>query len=76
MLDRLDSGVVVILMNFFVHSGCHVLVPLRLDVFLRNSLAGVLVDGGRVFSILGDEVMDGLFGFLHDGGWLERSVVC
>ena len=46
VLDRLNSGVVVIFMNFFVNDGDDFLSPLPLYSFLHNGRINLLLNSG------------------------------
>ena len=55
VLDGLDGGVVVFLMNLLVNGGCYVFMSLRLDVLLGDCLSNIFIDGGFVLSIVRHE---------------------
>jgi len=70
IMDRLYCTVVVILVYFSVGGADDFLVLGRLDNVVLNSRSDSLVDSGVVVSGLGDELLDGCFGFLHFGSVL------
>jgi hypothetical protein len=70
VMNRLHCAVVVVLVYFAVGGGDDFLVPDRFYNFVLNSRSDSFVDSGVVVSRLGDEVLDGCFGFLHFEGVL------
>lgn len=64
--DRLDSGVVVILVHFTVDGLCGLLVAVRLYLLFGDGRANCFVDIGAV-ALVGSEITDGFFGGLHLG---------
>jgi len=61
VLDRLDGGVVVVLVNLLVDGGGDLLVLGRSDGLVENSGCNALVDGGVVVTSLGPvEIVSGL----------------
>jgi hypothetical protein len=70
VVDRLHCAVVVVLVYFAIGSGDDFLVLGGLDNLVLNSRGDSLMDSGVVVSRLGDEVLDGCFGFLHFEGVL------
>jgi hypothetical protein len=65
VLHRLDARLVVVLVNFFVHSGGHVLMLMRVDVLLSHGATDVLVYRRLVLAVLGQEACSCLLGLLH-----------
>ena len=65
MLHRLDARLVVVLVNFLVHSGGHVLMLMRVDVLLSHGATDVLVYRRLVLAVLGQEACSCLLGLLH-----------
>lgn len=65
MLDRLDHSMVMLLVNLLINGCGQVLMAMRANVLIRDSLTDILVDGGLVLSISGNEAADGLPCFLH-----------
>ena len=55
----------MVLVDFLVHGGNHVFMPLREDLLLDNRLTNFLVHGGFVLPIMGHEVCNDLFSFIH-----------
>lgn len=77
-LERLDRGVMVVLMKVLVHDGDNLLVLVWANVLFSHGRAKILVDGGFVSSVLGQERFGGLLCFLHDGddlSWCKEVVV-
>jgi len=64
----LDCGVVVILMHLTVYSLNNLLMSMGLDGLLDHCRSDMLVDCGGV-ALLGGEVVDSIFGGLHDCGF-------
>lgn len=69
-LDRLDPGLVVILMDLLVDGGGDNLVLVRPDVLVRHGGPDVLVHRGIVLAIPGEEVCGCLLSLLHGGPML------
>lgn len=67
MLDGLDCGVVMVLVDLLVNGGGEMLMTVRLDVFIRDGLANSLVCGRPVLAIPRDEALNCLFCLFHDG---------
>jgi len=67
VMNRLHCAVVVVLVYFAVGGGDDFLVLGRLHNLVLNSRSDSFVDCGVVVSRLGDEALDGCFGFLHFG---------
>jgi len=65
VLDGLDGGVVVILVNFTVYCLCNVLVLGARDVLVLDCGVDILVNTGIVLSILGEEVSNSCLSFIH-----------
>jgi len=74
-LHRLDGCVVVVLVNILVDGSGDVLVGVRLDVLLGDSLARVFVNSSLMLSVVGDEVRNSLLSLLHDDGCDVEKVV-
>lgn len=55
-LDRLDSSVMVVLMDFLVDSSCYIFMLVRANMLIGNSLPNVLIDSGRVLPITGNKI--------------------
>lgn len=53
--DRLDRGVVVVLVNLLVHGGLNLLVTGGLDGLVGHGGSNLLVDGGVMMTSLGPE---------------------
>jgi hypothetical protein len=68
VLDRLDRGMVVVLVNFTVNRlGCF-LVAVRSDSFTGDGGIDTFFHSGMVTSV-GSDLPDGCFGCVHDVGW-------
>jgi len=65
--DRLNCGMMMILMNFLIQCSSHRLVLMRFDMFLCDRASNVLINGGLVLSIVGKEARNGGLCFLHCG---------
>lgn len=65
VLDRLDRGVVVVLVHLTVDGSLGLLVLGAGDVLLLDSWGNRLVDGGVVVSRLGHEGVDSLLSLVH-----------
>lgn len=65
VLQGLNDGLVMILVNIAVDGRGDLFVLRGLHVLVDNSLADVLIDGSLVLSVLGEEARDGLLGFFH-----------
>lgn len=65
VLDRLDGSVVMILMNFAIHSRGYILVVSRCNVLVLDGRIDALMDGGGVFAILVEEVGNCCLGLIH-----------
>lgn len=70
VMNRLHCAVVVVLVYFAVGGGDDFLVLGRLHNLALNSRSDSFMDSGVVVSRLGDEALDGCFGFLHFEGVL------
>jgi hypothetical protein len=68
VLDRLNGGMIVVLVDLAVYRGSDVLVTSWLDFFLLDSWCLPLVDSRIVFAMAADKVGDCGFGFVH-GDW-------
>lgn len=55
-IDRLDSSVMVVLVDFLIDGGCYIFMLVRANMFIGNSLPNVLIDSGRVFPITGNKI--------------------
>lgn len=64
--DRLDGGMVVILVDFTVDGLCRLLVAVGLHLLLGDRRADCFVDIGAV-ALVGGELADGVLGGLHLG---------
>jgi len=65
--DRLNCGMMMILMNFLIQCSSHRLMLVRFDMFFCDMGSNVLVNGGLVLSILRKEARNGRLCFLHCG---------
>lgn len=65
-LERLDRGVMVVLMKVLIHDGGNLLVLVWANVLFSDGWAKILVDSGFVSSVLGQERFGGLLYFVHD----------
>lgn len=65
VLDRLDGGVVVVLVHLTVDGSLSLLVLGAGDVLLLDSWGNRLVDGGVVVSRLGHEGVNSLLSLVH-----------
>ena len=72
-LERLDGGVMVILVDLFVDSGSDLFMLVRADMLLSHGLPDILVDGRGMLSIPGDELGNGVLCFLHIEGIVNES---
>lgn len=68
VLDGLNDGVVVILMNLLVEDLGHLLMMVRANMLIGDSRVDVVVYAGGVLSVRRHELVHGLLGFLHDDG--------
>lgn len=66
MGDRLDRGVMMVLVDFTVDRLCGFLMTMRLHLFLGDSRTDRFVDIGAV-SLVRGKIADGLFCCLHLG---------
>ena len=65
VLDWLDSSVVVVLMDFLIHSGCEVFVLVGLDSLMLNRGCNCFMDSGVVVARLAHELSDCCLGLVH-----------
>jgi len=65
VLDRLDSAVVVVLVDLLVDSGVDLLVYVRLHDLVLDGGGNCLVDSGVMVTGLAHEVGDSCLGFVH-----------
>lgn len=65
VMNRLNSAVVVVLVNLLVDGGLDLLVCVGLDDLVLNSRGNSLMDCGVVVSRLGHEVGDSCLGLVH-----------
>jgi len=65
VLNRLNSAVVVVLVDLFVDGSLNLFVHMGLDNLVLNGRGNSLMDGGVVVSRLGHEVSDSCLGFVH-----------
>jgi len=65
ILDRLDRGVVVVLVNLLIESSLDILVTLTVDGLVSDCRCNLLVDGGVVVTRLGHKVLDCCLGGFH-----------
>jgi len=71
VLDGLNDGLVVILVNLLVDGRGHLLVALRADMLLGDGGTLVLVDACLVLIVMRHEGRDGLLGLVHCEGCLS-----
>ena len=64
--NRLDGSVVMVLMSLLVNGSGDLFVLVGTDMLFRLGLANILVHGGRVIPVAGDEIGNCLLCFLHD----------
>lgn len=65
VLDRLDSAVVVILVDFLVYRSVDLLMLMRLDGLVGNCRSNSLVDCGVVMTRTVGEISEGCLDFVH-----------
>lgn len=70
-LDGLDGRLVMVLVNLAVNGRRHLLVLLGVDVLLGHGAADILLDIRLVLARVGQDLGDGLLGFLHDERLIE-----
>jgi hypothetical protein len=63
--NRLDSCMVVLLVNLLVEGCCNLFMFMRHDMLLSDVGLNIFVDSGSVLSIVGKEARNGLLCFLH-----------
>jgi len=63
--DRLNSRMMVLLMNLLIQGSGHLLMLMRHNMLLSDVRLNIFVDSGSVLSIIGKEARNGLLCFLH-----------
>lgn len=63
--NRLDSCMMVLLVNLLVEGCCNLFMFMGHDMLLSNVGLNIFVDSGSVLSIVGKEARNGLLCFLH-----------
>lgn len=63
--NRLNSCMMVLLMNLLVKSSGHSLMLMRHNMLLSDVRLNIFVDSGSVLSVVGKEARNGLLCFLH-----------
>jgi hypothetical protein len=63
--DRLNSRMMVLLMNLLIQCSGHLLMLMRHNMLLSDVRLNIFVDSGSVLSIIGKEARNGLLCFLH-----------
>ena len=71
VLDRLNGGVEVVLVNLPLHGGHHFLVANRLNFFMFDSWSLALLDRGFVMTSSSNKVGDCCFSLVHDLIWFS-----
>lgn len=72
VVDWLDCGVVVVLVDLPVNGSSDILVTVLVDGLVGNCRGSSLVDGGVVVTGLGHEALDCVLSGIHCGVMLEK----
>jgi len=75
VLDGLDRGVVVVLVDLLVDGGLDIFVLGAVDGLVGDGRGDLLVDGGVMVAGLGHEVLNCCLGGVHCVGWLVGWMV-